>query len=115
MSVVLMLHLRTDNPPANQYASFPILHRKRFVLPGSNDAVLISQALQNAAPHRSTGNAFGQKPLFIVDGAHNPAGAQALVQTLRQHFSERKITGNAFAIPPVLLSAVDQSQPDNCV
>lgn len=32
-----------------------------------------------------------QKPLFIVDGAHNPAGAQALVDTLQQHFAGRQI------------------------
>lgn len=34
---------------------------------------------------------IGTKPLFIVDGAHNPAGAQALVHTLQQHFSGRRI------------------------
>lgn len=32
-----------------------------------------------------------QRPLFIVDGAHNPAGAQALAQTLEQHFTGKKI------------------------
>lgn len=32
-----------------------------------------------------------QRPLFIVDGAHNPAGAQALAQTLQQHFAGRRI------------------------
>ena len=34
---------------------------------------------------------IGQKPLCIVDGAHNLAGAQALVQTLQRHFSGRRI------------------------
>ncbi len=32
-----------------------------------------------------------QNPLVIVDGAHNPAGAQALVTTLQKYFSERNI------------------------
>ena len=32
-----------------------------------------------------------QKPLFFVDGAHNPAGAQALAETLQKHFANRKI------------------------
>ena len=30
-----------------------------------------------------------QRPLFIVDGAHNPAGAQSLAQTLKQHFCDK--------------------------
>ena len=30
-----------------------------------------------------------QHPLFIVDGAHNPAGAEALAQTLEQHFYDK--------------------------
>ena len=33
-----------------------------------------------------------QNPLVIVDGAHNPAGAQALADTLQKHFAGRKIT-----------------------
>lgn len=32
-----------------------------------------------------------QGPLFVVDGAHNPAGAQALAQTLQAHFAGRRI------------------------
>lgn len=32
-----------------------------------------------------------QQPLFFVDGAHNPAGAQALAETLQKHFANRKI------------------------
>ena len=34
---------------------------------------------------------IGQAPLFVVDGAHNPAGAQALAQTLQEHFSGKRI------------------------
>jgi dihydrofolate synthase / folylpolyglutamate synthase len=29
---------------------------------------------------------FGQKPMIVLDGAHNPAGAEALVETLKQQF-----------------------------
>jgi dihydrofolate synthase/folylpolyglutamate synthase len=32
-----------------------------------------------------------QQPIFVVDGAHNPAGAQALANTLQQHFAGRRI------------------------
>lgn len=32
-----------------------------------------------------------QQPLFFVDGAHNPAGAQALAETLQKHFAGRRI------------------------
>ena len=32
-----------------------------------------------------------RNPLFIVDGAHNPAGAKALADTLQQHFFDRKM------------------------
>lgn len=34
---------------------------------------------------------IGQAPLFVVDGAHNPAGAQALAQTLQEHFAGKRI------------------------
>ncbi len=34
---------------------------------------------------------IGQAPLFVVDGAHNPAGAQALAQTLQAHFAGKRI------------------------
>lgn len=34
---------------------------------------------------------IGQAPLFVVDGAHNSAGAQALAQTLQEHFSGKRI------------------------
>lgn len=32
-----------------------------------------------------------KQPLFFVDGAHNPAGAQALAETLQKHFAGRRI------------------------
>lgn len=32
-----------------------------------------------------------QAPLVVVDGAHNPAGAEALAQTLQHHFAGKKI------------------------
>jgi dihydrofolate synthase/folylpolyglutamate synthase len=31
------------------------------------------------------------EPLMILDGAHNPSGARALIKTLREHFSGRAI------------------------
>lgn len=34
---------------------------------------------------------IGQAPLFVVDGAHNSAGAQALAQTLQEHFAGKRI------------------------
>lgn len=32
-----------------------------------------------------------QHPLFVVDGAHNPAGAEALAQTIQRHFADKKV------------------------
>ena len=34
---------------------------------------------------------LGRAPVFILDGAHNPQGAQATADSLRRHFGERKI------------------------
>ena len=37
---------------------------------------------------------IGQKPLFIVDGAHNPAGAQGLADTVRRMLADRQVKPN---------------------
>jgi len=34
---------------------------------------------------------LGQKPVFILDGSHNPQGMEATAGSLRQHFSDKKI------------------------
>jgi len=34
---------------------------------------------------------LGRAPMFILDGAHNPQGAQAAAASLRRHFGERKV------------------------
>jgi len=34
---------------------------------------------------------LGHKPIFILDGAHNPQGMEATAESLRCHFSDRKI------------------------
>ncbi|MCA0969917.1 bifunctional folylpolyglutamate synthase/dihydrofolate synthase [Halobacillus litoralis] len=33
-----------------------------------------------------------EKPLVVIDGAHNEEGTQALVETVKQHFANRKVT-----------------------
>jgi len=34
---------------------------------------------------------LGRDPVFILDGAHNPQGAEAAADSLRRHFGERKV------------------------
>jgi len=34
---------------------------------------------------------LGHRPVFILDGAHNPQGMEATAESLRQHFSDKKI------------------------
>ena len=60
-----------------------------------NEAVLTDEVIRaGLAEARWPGRfeVIHQKPLVIVDGAHNPAGAQALADTLQKHFAGRKIT-----------------------
>jgi len=35
---------------------------------------------------------LGQNPVFILDGAHNPQGAQSAIESLHAYFGERKFT-----------------------
>ena len=35
---------------------------------------------------------LGESPVFILDGAHNPQGAQVTVESLKEHFNGQKIT-----------------------
>ena len=35
---------------------------------------------------------LGQDPIFVADGGHNPQGISAVVESLRLHFPERKVT-----------------------
>jgi len=34
---------------------------------------------------------LGREPVFILDGAHNPQGAEAAAESLRRHFGDRKV------------------------
>nr|WP_279663223.1 folylpolyglutamate synthase/dihydrofolate synthase family protein [Ectobacillus ponti] len=47
------------------------------------------------------------EPLVIIDGAHNPEGVHSLVETLRTHYSDKRIT--------VLFSALGDKKADRMI
>lgn len=53
------------------------------------DAVILAGMAAARWPGRF--EVIHQCPLFIVDGAHNPAGAEALAQTIQRHFADKKV------------------------
>lgn len=56
--------------------------------PALTDAIIREGLAQATWPGRF--EVIGQKPLFIVDGAHNPAGAQALADTVERLLAQHQ-------------------------
>ncbi len=54
------------------------------LVPSLTDDEIADGLAQTSWPGRF--ECFGQKPTIVLDGAHNPAGAEALVETLKQQF-----------------------------
>ncbi len=57
--------------------------------PSLTDLVIREGLAEAAWPGRFT--VVCPNPLVIVDGAHNPAGAQALADTIQNHFADKRI------------------------
>lgn len=72
---------------ATVLAVLGVLRRKGFQLPLSTVAQGFAQV---AFPARL--ELLSKNPIFLLDGAHNPNGVQALAAALRQYLSDRRIT-----------------------
>ncbi len=83
------IRLLGDYQCSNAAIALETLHILQKEEPSLTDKIIL-EGLQNAVwPGRF--EVIHTNPLVIVDGAHNPAGAQALADTLGNHFDDTQI------------------------
>lgn len=78
----ISIALLGDYQRINAITAIEALGQLQGLEPSLTDAAIEAGILMARWPGRF--ELIGQKPLFIVDGAHNPAGAQALADTIKR-------------------------------